>query len=364
MAKIARYDGDLEAFASAALGVERTIFGSLVQSDVLTDNINADYLRGWGIVSPSSPPSKQDFNAMGFTLSQILAYLHQMGVAEWNIAQEYHAGSATVRTGNVYVSKTNTNVGNDPAIDTVNWKRIAAIEDLENAASIKYSNTLSGLTAVQVQAAIDELVNASSIKYSNAISGLIATKVQAAIDELVTRTLPAGAVSYFAMGTAPTGWLQCNGAEISRAAYSALFAAIGTTYGAGDGSLTFNIPDIRGEFLRGWDDGRGVDVGRAIGTVQADALEQHSHYSGVSIQSGERPSYAGAGYTTANTLGKTWHASGAENKTPSGASVTSGVISTGVHIEGEGAFGATTNCKAPSTETRGRNIAMNACIKY
>ena len=80
---------------------------------------------------------------------------------------------------------------------------------------------------------------------------------------------PAGLIGAFARTTAPTGWLKANGAAVSRTAYSDLFAAIGTTFGAGDGVNTFNLPDLRGEFLRGWDDGRGVDSGRSLGSQQA-----------------------------------------------------------------------------------------------
>ena len=79
---------------------------------------------------------------------------------------------------------------------------------------------------------------------------------------------PAGAVLAFAMATAPSGWLQCDGSAVSRTTYAVLFAAIGTTYGTGDGSTTFNLPDLRGEFVRGWDDARGVDSGRTLGSAQ------------------------------------------------------------------------------------------------
>ena len=89
--------------------------------------------------------------------------------------------------------------------------------------------------------------------------------------------VPSGTVLYFAGQTAPAGWLKANGAAVSRTAYAALFAAIGTTYGAGDGRSTFNLPDLRGEFIRGWDDGRGVDAGRVFGSAQAHALQSHQH---------------------------------------------------------------------------------------
>lgn len=94
---------------------------------------------------------------------------------------------------------------------------------------------------------------------------------------LAAQSAPAGMVADFAMSTTPAGWLKANGAEVSRSVYSALFSAIGTTYGAGNGVTTFRLPDFRGEFRRGWDDGRGVDRGRAFGSAQADELRSHSH---------------------------------------------------------------------------------------
>lgn len=88
---------------------------------------------------------------------------------------------------------------------------------------------------------------------------------------------PAGAVMAFAMSTVPAGWLECNGSAISRTAYSNLFAAIGTTYGVGNGTTTFNLPDLRGMFVRGWDHGRAIDGGRAIASYQADEFKSHTH---------------------------------------------------------------------------------------
>lgn len=85
---------------------------------------------------------------------------------------------------------------------------------------------------------------------------------------------PVSKVCYFASSTAPAGWLKANGAAISRTAYADLFSAIGTTFGEGDGVNTFNIPDLRGEFIRGWDDGRGVDSSRGFGSHQMDALQK------------------------------------------------------------------------------------------
>ena len=81
------------------------------------------------------------------------------------------------------------------------------------------------------------------------------------VSELKTNQISSivGTVAFFARSSAPTGWLKCNGAAVSRTDYEDLFDSIGTTYGSGDGSTTFNLPDLRGEFLRCWDDGRGID---------------------------------------------------------------------------------------------------------
>ncbi|WP_369952205.1 phage tail protein [Ralstonia syzygii] len=92
--------------------------------------------------------------------------------------------------------------------------------------------------------------------------------------------LQPGEVQFFAMSAAPTGYMKANGAAVSRTTYAALFAAIGTTFGAGDGSTTFNLPDLRGEFLRGFDDGRGIDSGRTFGTWQSGSPVVHDDNGG------------------------------------------------------------------------------------
>jgi phage-related tail fiber protein len=137
--------------------------------------------------------------------------------------------------------------------------------------------------------------------------------------------LQAGEITFFARNTAPTGYLKANGAAISRTTYSALFAAIGTTFGIGDGSTTFNLPDLRGEFLRGWDDSRGVDSGRTFGSAQAAAVESHTH--------NVKTSTTGAGGSAGDFVN-----GGGGNVIPTTA------------------YGG--------SETRPRNVAMLACIKY
>jgi microcystin-dependent protein len=84
------------------------------------------------------------------------------------------------------------------------------------------------------------------------------SKLPAVDGSALTGVLPVGSVSMFAGSSAPTGWLLCNGAAVSRTTFSALFAIIGTTYGAGNGSTTFNVPDMRGRAAIGVGQGSGL----------------------------------------------------------------------------------------------------------
>ena len=99
---------------SNAQGLERTVFGSTVQADDLTSQVTDAFLRGWGIVGPSENPSLEDFNAAFYTVSQLIAYQHQMGVPEWEVKQEYYIGSVCSYKGELYVSLSNSNTGSGP----------------------------------------------------------------------------------------------------------------------------------------------------------------------------------------------------------------------------------------------------------
>ena len=101
--------------------------------------------------------------------------------------------------------------------------------------------------------------------------------VQAAVLSAIGTPVPTGAAMIWWLATPPTGFIELNGGPISRTTYAALFALWGTTYGVGNGTTTFGIPDMRGEFLRGWDNTRGVDSGRVIGSTQTELVGPHTH---------------------------------------------------------------------------------------
>ncbi len=91
-----------------------------------------------------------------------------------------------------------------------------------------------------------------------------------------------GSVLTFASTVVPSGYLECNGAAVSRSTYASLFGIISTIWGSGDGSSTFNVPDLRGQFVRGWDNSAGVDSGRGFADAQSDQNKTHNHTASVS----------------------------------------------------------------------------------
>jgi microcystin-dependent protein len=110
----------------------------------------------------------------------------------------------------------------------------------------------------------------SSIVYSDG------TNVYLADSNFSAQSTPPGTIMQFAMSSVPSGYLIADGTAYSRSAYAALFSAIGTSWGAGDGSTTFNVPDLRGAFLRG--SGAGLNPSsRAVASYQSDAYGTHTH---------------------------------------------------------------------------------------
>ncbi len=139
---------------------------------------------------------------------------------------------------------------------------------------------------------------------------------------------PAGAVMSFAMNSAPAGWLAADGSNVNRTTYAALFSAISTTYGVGDGSTTFALPDLRGYFVRGSGTNSDGTAAGTFGAKQVDDFKSHTHTAD------QRSSTAGAGAAVV-TIGGT------------------GVGAGGISLASTG-----------GTETRPKNIAMLYCIKF
>ncbi len=196
----------------------------------------------------------------------------------------------------------------------------SAIEPLATTAAM---NAADALKAPLASPALTGTPTAPTPAAGNNSTRLATT---AFVQSALTSAVSAGAVSHFARATAPAGWLAANGAAVSRTTYADLFAAIGTTFGAGNGSTTFNLPDLRGEFVRGLDGGRGIDAGRTLGSAQASQNLAHTH--------------------------EYMEIMGVDN-TQAGAGIQGGWF----------AYGATTSSSG-GAEARPRNIALLACIKF
>lgn len=144
-------------------------------------------------------------------------------------------------------------------------------------------------------------------------------------------TPPTAAIHMYGGTSAPTGWLLCNGAAVSRSTYSALFAIVGTTYGAGDGSSTFNLPDLRDRFPvgSGTTYSAGSVGGAATHTLTEAEMPAHTH-TATSTDSGHTHNFAvGANADLDNDVG-TSSGSGSTDTTASGtANITTTIASTG-----------------------------------
>jgi hypothetical protein len=183
-----------------------------------------------------------------------------------------------------------------------------------------FSGNVTGNLTGTASAIADGSVSTAKIVDGNVTLAKLVTAVQNAL-------VPAGAVQAFAMNSAPAGWLAADGSNVNRTTYAALFSAIGTTYGAGDGSTTFALPDLRGYFVRGSGTNSDGTASGAFGVKQADELKSHTHSGSFLLSSGPL------------NLGGT------------GASILAPLTVGSVTATG-------------GTETRPANIAMLYCIKF
>jgi microcystin-dependent protein len=156
-----------------------------------------------------------------------------------------------------------------------------------------------------------------------------------------SQIVPTATVTAFAGSSAPAGWLMCDGSAVSRTTYASLFSAIGTTYGAGDGSTTFNLPNTQGVFVRGSGSQTisGVSYSGTLAAIQGDQMQGHHHEQ-----------YG----STSQTNGYGW----AEN----GPSGSNGTVQIATQI-GSPITDGTNGTPRTGAETRPANISLNYIIK-
>ena len=168
------------------------------------------------------------------------------------------------------VPATGSNVSIGTATGGVNIPGVLTYEDVTNVDSVGVVTARAGIKIGPSAGVAATIFADGSINTSGIITATTFHGSGANLTGVVS--IPTGMIAPFAMSSPPTGWLECNGATISRSTYATLFAAIGTTYGAGDGSSTFVLPDLRATFIRGFDNSRGIDTGRTFGSFQDQGI--------------------------------------------------------------------------------------------
>ena len=236
------------------------------------------------------PPQRQDFNGIFNLFSQFLLFAQNGGVYAYNNTLDYQPPCIISYDGEFYSCVTengpSTSAGVQPVTNTTYWEKlvpdIAVMQGASGSAAgasglvpapaqNQQKNFLTGAgvwqaiaTTEQAQAGTDDSAPMTALKVKQAINAL-------------TNAIPVGTILPFAGGTIPSGFLACNGATVSRTTYSALFSAIGTTYGSGDGSTTFNLPLI--------EDNRFLEFASTAGTKKNAGLPNITGYASFPIRS-------------------------------------------------------------------------------
>ena len=209
---------------------------------------------------------------------------------------------------------------------------------------------LASRTATDARAGIVELADNTETQNGTDTTRAV---TPASLASAASLFVPPGAVLPFAMNVVPSGWLAANGAAVSRTLYPALFAAIGTLYGVGDGSTTFALPDLRGYFVRGQGTNSDGTAAGTFGAKQADDFKSHNH-TGSTSQNGSHNHTYNSHTATFNLQGGT-SGGAVQNimRNPDGNGQTSSAENHNHTITAEG-----------GTETRPKNIALLYCIKF
>ena len=314
-------------------------------------------LYGWSKFSDSSNKLK---NELGEFVSATTGTISNSIVQRTNTSgirvNDITASSITTSTTGIISGTWTVNNGFNPdtngganlGTSSLRWSSVYAQEinsPLLESTTVKFTNlTDSNLTSVTrfdtdtTLAANSDSRLATQRAIKQYIDEAVAKEVQSrtsADNSLQNQIsgfqgIPTGTIMYTAVAAVPSGYLPLNGQFLSKNTYANLYAVIGGTYGQTD--TTFRLPDIRGEFIRGWDNSRGVDANRAIGSTQSESFKSHTHRiidNNANSFNGDRP-----------------------NAFDSAASINQ-VTSSYVDTQPTG-----------GNETRPRNIALQAIIKY
>ena len=240
----------------------------------------------------------------------------------------------------------------------------AKLQDIGTANRVLGKASTGTVEEVQI---VEAMIADNAVSMAKLSSGTLPTDIVVNQDNLASNSVtlaklasalvtslqsPVGTVIWYAGSTAPAGYLKCNGDAIANGSgttqsittdFSALYAVVGA-----------NLPDLRGEFIRGWDDGKGTDSGRSIRTSQGDQNEAHTHSFSGSGSSSHTHSYSRLNSTDDEDRGIPIGSGGDAGSSFGTQTTQSATVS--LSISG--------NTASSGGESRPRNIALLACIKY
>ncbi|UAW63505.1 hypothetical protein KMZ15_05245 [Mycoavidus sp. HKI] len=322
-----------------------------------------DYQRDQAIDPLAKPIERTKLNAILHDITDVLQQYQACGTPEWVSAADNdgesfpYAQGARVRyrtnetePWNLYESlgDHNTTAPSDPE----KWMRVvSAIASVEQA--VDGTDNHSIMTPLRVAQVIDVSIAFAIASEREAVEGIDNKTIMTPLrvkQAIATSSHHVGQIVFEARTNARVGYLKCDGAEIDRKTYSNLWEytlASGALvdeaewhkdkygcFSSGDGVSTFRIPDLRGEFIRCWDDGRGIDQGRHIGSWQSDMT---------------RVPYRGPGHGGGGAFTGSWQTEATESHNHNAPKEEAGTPNPGGTAE---------------NETRPRNIALLAMIRY
>ena len=236
---------------------------------------------------------------------------------------------------------------------------------LESATFISDLNT-SNPTSTDVLSQADDhlrLIKAA-IKTTFPNINAAVTATPAAINAATSFDMPSGSIIVYAGSSAPTGWLFCDGSAISRSTYATLFGIISTSYGVGDGSSTFNLPDIRGRVVAGKEASASL-LTSAVGGLNGNTLGNTGGAQGITLTSAQSGLPAHNHTLTMNAHTHTFtanpHTHTVTNALPIGASgIGAGTVTGGAPVTTSSTTAGGTNSTVTTTGTIANNSAANA----
>lgn len=272
------YAGDI-AFQTSEHLVALCAVDHISTSGMRADSTNWSYIADFGTVEATVAASAASAASSAAAAAASAADSVKEWKGPWVTAHAYVLNDAVSQNGSSYICVTAHTSGTFATdLSAVKWQLFAQKGDTGVGAGDMTKTTYDPTNIAADVFSMANMVETSTKKVFTATERAALADALADILDIQTNgSAPTGSIIALAHTTVPASYLECAGAVVSRTTYVTLFNLVGTTYGAGNGTTTFNLPDLRGEFLRGWDHGRGIDSARGIGSAQVSQMGSHTH---------------------------------------------------------------------------------------